>query len=149
MKHIALSQGKYATVDEEDFEVLNQWKWSLLVTKNRMYAVSGNILMHRLLLRAPKGKDVDHKNGDGLDNRRENIRTCTHAQNMMNTKRYKSNKSGFKGVYYLRYSKKNPWAASIQLKGRREFLGLFPSKERASEAYNEAALKGAGEFARI
>ena len=80
-KLIPLTQGKYAIVDDEDFDELSKHKWCLMFTKGRSYAVrrpSENltILMHRFILNPPKQMDTDHKNGDGLDNRRSNLRAC-------------------------------------------------------------------------
>jgi len=94
-KTISLSQGKVARVDEEQFEWLNAWKWCAHKGRNTWYAVrrdySGDkpkmVSMHRLLLGPPPGMETDHRNGDGLDNRRSNLRACTRRQNQMNKRK--------------------------------------------------------------
>lgn len=153
MKRIALSQGKYAKVDDADFGFLSQWNWVYAEnTRGYGYAVGWvdkrNQRMHRFLLSAPNGLDVDHKNGDGLDNRRENIRICTRRQNQMNRKVQSISTSGIKGVFYApKASAKNPWRAVIRINGKKTHLGLFPSKEEAGNAYAQATAKYHGEFA--
>src|SRR6266513_4663456 len=87
MKKIKLTKGKYALVDDVDFEWLNQWKWH--ITTNRyasrtLWPSKKDVYMHRIILNAQKGQEVDHINRDPLDNRRSNISLCTHAQNMAN-----------------------------------------------------------------
>jgi len=94
----------------------------------------------------PKGMDTDHINGNGLDNRRSNLRVCTRAQNALNTGAYSNNKSGFKGVS-LDYKYKVKWRADIQVNGKQIFLGYFDTKELAYQAYVEACTKHHKEFA--
>lgn len=81
----------YALVDDENFEWLNQWKWSHLKSYDYTgYVVkrkNGFILMHRLIMDTPKGMEVDHINGNSLDNRKENLRNCTHQQNQCNQRK--------------------------------------------------------------
>lgn len=148
MKKIPLTQGKFALVDNADFEFLNQWKWycekdyaARQIKKNGKNIV---LYMHRVILSAKKGQFCDHINGARNDNRRENLRLCLHAENMRNSKIQINNKSGFKGVSYNKKAKK--WKAYI---GRAIYLGFFSCKEDAARAYNEAALKRFGEFARL
>lgn len=91
MQTIQLSQGKVSLVGDSDFEWFNQWKWTAMKRGNTWYAVRGGflgpkILMHREIMNAPKDMQVDHINGDGLDNRRENLRVCTNAENGRNRK---------------------------------------------------------------
>ena len=86
MKTLNLTKGMVAMVDDKDFSKLNQWKWSALKSKYTHYAVrgKGKIYMHREVLGAPKGKVVDHLNGNGLDNTRKNIRVVTQSDNLLN-----------------------------------------------------------------
>lgn len=151
MKKIPLTQGKYAIVDDIDFEYLNQWKWTF---HNLEYAYRKdskdnrkNILMHRAILKTPTGKLTDHVNGNGLDNRRGNLRVCTSSQNQKNQRKNKANTSGFKGVSWDKERKK--WAAYINANGRLYHLGRFSIKRVAAEAYDKAAKKLHGEFARL
>ena len=157
MKNIILSQGKFAIVDDEDFEFLNQWKWTYGMGGNgrvgyahrRVYhdGTSDLVLMHRLLSKAPDGMDVDHINGDKLDNRKSNLRVCTQSQNMMNRGLQKNNKSGFKGV--SRHSQSGKWWARIAKDGKKFSLGLHHTPEEAGEAYRKAAESLHGEYARL
>jgi hypothetical protein len=151
MKTIPLTQGKVALVDDADFEFLSQFKWHLKRPSKKarvLYAVahqpnttrnSTKLRMHRLLL--PGAKEVDHINGDGLDNRRQNLRAATKPQNMSNMQKHRDNESGFKGV--SRHQKR--WCARI----RNEFIGVFQSPLEAAKAYDAAALALFGEFARL
>jgi|6_EtaG_2_1085325.scaffolds.fasta_scaffold08028_3 hypothetical protein len=158
MKKIKLSQGKYALVDDEDFEYLNNYKWSALKDNKTYYAVSSLIIdpvtkkkkaikMHRVIMKTPKGMDTDHINGDGLDNRRENLRVCTHAENSRNRGINKNNTSGYKGVYWKKDRKK--WAAQIRNNGKVVGLGGFDRKEQAYAAYCQAAKEFYKDFAKI
>lgn len=143
MAFIKLTRDRVAIVDDELFEDINKYLWCF----NGLYASRGNnIYMHRVIMSAPKGVLVDHINGNGLDNRRENLRLCTHAQNLQNQKRKKNNTSGIKGVSWC--SKSRKWDARIRLNMKQFYLGKFSSKEDAANAYAQAALKYHGEFAR-
>jgi hypothetical protein len=95
---------------------------------------------------ATKGQQIDHKNGDTLDNRRSELRFATNHQNAMNSKLRKNNKSGFKGVSYS--ASENRWIANICLHGKCKYLGGFDTREEAHAAYMRAAIEAAGEFAR-
>jgi len=103
--------------------------------------------MHRLILNVPENMQVDHINGNGLDNRKNNLRVCTSIENMRNMPLRKDTISGFKGVFWD--SQSNKWQAQIYAKKRRFFLGRYLIKTDAALAYNKAALKYHGEFARI
>lgn len=151
MKCIALSQGKYALVDEEDFDFLNQRRWRY---HSGGYAAAyggggrknqRTVLMHRVLLNPPSGQEIDHQNGNRLDNRRSNLRLCTSQQNKANSARRSDNTSGFRGVYAnKRYGK--PWLAKINVGGRQIHLGAFSDKIEAAEAYARASVRYFGEF---
>lgn len=142
---IKLGYGKVVVVDEEDYDLLSKFKWRL---SNKGYA-SATISMHRLLAEAPKGKDVDHVNGDGLDNRKENLRICSRAQNVANTKkptRKGGSSSKFKGVSWDKRVKK--WSARVQPNGK-SHRQYFDTEEEAARAYDEMAKEHFGEFARL
>lgn len=155
MKEIQLTQGKVALVDDDDFEYLNQFKWHIYKqNRNSFYArtiVYENkkriaILMHRLLIKCDN-KIIDHISGDGLDNRKCNLRICERHQNALNRKKNMNNLSGFKGVSWFKSSQK--WRAQIQYKKIVYHLGVFEKRIDAARAYNEAAVKYHGEFANL
>ncbi len=156
MKKIKLTQGQSALVDDEDFKVLNQYNWSAMFQRNTKHycATRGirisrkevkTIYMHRYVLNAPKGLQVDHINHNPLDNRRINLRLATNSQNQMNGRIQKNNTSGFKGVCWNKVKKK--WKAYIRLDNKRINLGHFKSKYDAAEKYNESARELFGKFA--
>lgn len=103
--------------------------------------------LHRVLLGATKGCQVDHVNGNGLDNRRENLRLCTQTLNNGNQRLAKHNTSGIKGVAFHKASKK--FRAYISVGDRHKHLGLFLTEAEARQAYRDAALAYFGEFARF
>lgn len=147
MRRIPLTQGKFALVDDADFDYLSQWKWYVahgyaVRTDNRRHR---QVRMHRELLQAPSGMDVDHANGDRLDNRRRNIRVCTRSQNVANTFVAKQNRSGYKGVSWKTSNQK--WCAQIRVNNRVIHIGLFADIKEAARAYNKAAKASFGEFA--
>ena len=155
MKLIILTQGYSTVVDDEDYEELSKYKW----TYNHNYAVRGIknnstkskrtlISMHRTILQPSNDLDVDHINGNGLDNRRSNLRVCTHLENMGNTKLIANNNtSGYKGVVWDKT--RNKWRAQIKIRYTNKFLGRFIYKTEAALAYNEAATKYFGEYAKL
>lgn len=146
---IPLTQGKFALVDEGDFEYLSQLKW--WIAKGG-YAISWDrvrkktVLMHRLLLDCPKNLYVDHINGDKLDNRRSNIRVATKADNNRNVGRRSNNKSGYKGVYLDR--QRGLFVADIRFRGKTLHLGRYRTILEAARVYNRKSLELFGEFSR-
>lgn len=150
-KEIKLTKGYITIVDDEDFERVSKFKWQVSVTKTNNYARrtvgSGKnkktIRLHNYVLEIQD--TVDHINGDGLDNRKENLRVCRREENAKNRKLNCNNISGYKGVR-LEYGK---WRAQIKVNGKRVHLGMFAEKMDAAKAYDEAALKYHGEFARL
>lgn len=92
---------------------------------------------------------VDHINGNGLDNRRCNLRVCSHGENMRNRTMNRNNRSGYKGVYFDPDKNGRPWRAQIRANGRKHSLGRFDTAEQAYEAYQKAAERLHGEFARV
>lgn len=135
MKQIQLTKGAISIIDDEDFEYLSQFNWQL---SSGGYAKTGTkgYFMHRVLMKAPKNKEVDHINRDKLDNRRSNLRFATRSENNRNTDIRKDNTSGYKGVNY--FKPRNCWVARIQIKGKRFFLGSFDTREKAIMAYARA-----------
>lgn len=145
MKEISLTQGHVVIVDKEDFDWLSQFKWCVNRKGSKLYATRwGNIKMHRLIMSPLDGFQVDHINGNGLDNRRCNLRLCTHAENQHN-RRKNQGKQGFKGIGWVK--SRNLWQARIRVDGDQKHLGYFTDSKSAAQAYNDAAIKYFGEFA--
>jgi hypothetical protein len=155
MKTIALSQGQVALVDDEDYEELAKHKWCAqwARTARTFYGYrktrteSGTwvgVTMHRAILGASAGQQVDHRNHNGLDNRRENLRLCTRAENNRNARKRRDSASRYKGVALLPSGR---WRASMRLDGRMKHLGVFATETEAALAYNRAASAASGEFA--
>jgi len=157
MREIPLTQGKFAKVDDADYESLNQYKWCVTKDGNTHYAVRGiwmpnskqtiPIRMHRVILKAPKNIEVDHRNGNGLDNRRSNLRLCTSGQNTMHQKLNGNNTTGFKGVTLDRRAIRKLYWARIQVNNKRISLGCYSTPEAAARVYDAAALKYHRDFA--
>lgn len=148
MKEIPLSQGKVAWVDDEDYERVIEYKWYANLIGKVWYAVRTKsrktVSLHQFVMGE---KNIDHINGDGLDNRKENLRVCTHQQNRANSNLYANNSSGFKGVsWYKNYEK---WEAYIRIDGKKKRLGYFDSLIRAACVYDDAARQVYGDFARL
>lgn len=151
---IPLTQGQVAIVDDADAPLVAQHHWwasrgaysYYAVTKVRLSRGRWRLLgMHRFLMGDPPGLQVDHVNHDGLDNRRSNLRIATQSQNKANSRRYRQNASGFKGVY--RRAHYDRWSAQIAYGGRLRHLGYFNSPEEAARAYDTKARELFGAFA--
>ncbi len=142
------ANGNYFLIDKADYDFVSQYTWH---QGKRGYPITMSIkrtalTLHRLLLDFPVG-DVDHISGDKLDNRRTNLRICTHQQNMFNQKTRNTNTSGYTGVSFLRCAKK--YEAYIHCDGKKHYLGLHASAEKAAQARDQAALKLFGEYAKL
>lgn len=151
MRKIPLTRGLVAIVDDEDYPRLAQHKWSSSHVRSRTYALrevrdGQRLYMHREIARPGIGRQVDHVNGDGLDNRRANLRLASGSQNRANTVRRSHNTSGFKGVSRQKGDRR--WRAQITVGGHNLYLGDFAGPREAARAYDQAALKFFGEFAR-
>jgi hypothetical protein len=147
MKEIPLTQGKVALVDDEDYEDLNRYKWCLLPAKygHTEYAVRyKNISMHQQIM-GFTGKDYDHRDRDGLNNQRFNIRECTNSQNQMNTGKRPECSSKYKGVHWN--AKRKRWMVSITKDRKNLRLGEFQNEDVAGYVYNQKAKELFGEFA--
>ena len=147
MKTIPLTQGKIALVDDEDYSSLASRKWHYNVSGYACGNMMGKrVFMHRELIKATVDLEVDHINGDTLDNRKSNLRLCTHAENMRNRKMQKNNTSGYKGVYWGK--KINKWRSKIRHNWVVIALGDYETAEEAARVYDAAAIKLFGPFAK-
>lgn len=149
-KEIPLTQGKVAIVDDEDFEWLSRYKWcytkaGYAVRASRINGKRRTVYMHREILQAPAGLEVDHINGDKLDNRRSNLRIVTKQQNMFN-QRPRKGSSRYKGVTW--FSRTQKWRAFIKIDGKFRSLGYFDDEKEAALAYDRAARELFGEYAK-
>jgi hypothetical protein len=151
VKEIPLTQGRVAIVDDADYEMLSRFKWlygdRYAVRRARCGVRWVTVLMHREIMQPLDGMQVDHINGDKLDNRRCNLRIVTSSQNKCNCGVQANNTSGFKGVSLSKPTGK--WVANIKKHGKLHFLGYFPTAIEAARAYNRAAQEMHGEFARL
>ena len=136
-----------------DLEKIKEHKWYKTTSaKGKIYFAycksdKERIKLHRFIMDCPAGKCVDHINGNTLDNRRENLRICTQAENNFNLPKPKTNTSGYKGVYWNKAVRK--WQALIQVNKKKIRLGSFETPEQAHKAYCEAAKKYHGDYRRV
>lgn len=159
MKKIKLTQGKFALVDACDYEYLNQWKWYTEKHRSTFYAVRNSkkdeskeqrlVRMHQVILQRMgiKFQQTDHVDGNGLNNCRSNLRAATCQENNFNRNTSKNNTSGCKGVSWHKRDQK--WQVRIMINSKRIHLGYFDDIKDAARAYNQAAKKHFGKFARL
>ena len=153
MIEIPLTKDKVALIDNEDFDLVNQYTWYAILiplkSRNIFYAhttINGKTTyMHRILLDAKKGQEVDHINHDGLDNRRRNLRLGSHRKNQVNRK--KEHSSIYPGV--TRVQRIKPWRAATQFKGKHTTFGHFKSEIEAFEAYQKGVFELTGEWIEV
>lgn len=158
---IALTRGYEAIVDAADKDLVASMKWRVAISGNGIpYACRSTprgerqrnggrerVFMHRPILAAPDDMEVDHINGDSLDNRRANLRLATRRENGANLRTPRSNTSGFKGVSW--HGATNSWRAYIRIDYRQVHLGHFANALSAAIAYDAAAIEAFGPFARL
>jgi len=162
MIEIPLTRGKVALVDDEDAERILAHKWTAFTDSRRKrelwYAVRcvrsknsksrKSVGMHREILNAPDHLQVDHKNGNGLDNRKSNLRLATRAQNLRSSHR-PIGKSGYRGVYRHTNKKSRQYQAKIEFEGKRRSLVCYDCPKQAAMAYDAAAKELHGAFAAL
>lgn len=158
MKRIKLTKGYYTKVDNEDFELLNQYKWCVLKTNNLRYAQrmitksnskQTSLKMHRVILNLTNPKiHTDHRDHDGLNNQRSNLRICTHAENNRNRNSAMKASSKYLGVTIIR-TRKISYQAQIGSAKKCIYLGNFKSEIRAAIEYDKAAMVLHREFANL
>jgi hypothetical protein len=149
MREIQLTKGMVALVDDEDFAHLSQFKWQAHRKGGKTYYAKTDIGrrsvgMHQMVMDAGD-LEVDHRDGNGLDNRRSNLRLATHSQNQCNRGLQRNSTSGFTGVSWRKDI--GSWQAYVNFEGKRKNLGCFTDPIDAARAYNDAALDLHGEFA--
>lgn len=152
MKKIRLSKGRFALVDDEDFNILSDFFWHVTPDgyAGRMSSKKDGerrlIRMHAEIMGSKKGHVIDHIDGDKLDNRRSNLRFATKAQNSWNTGLRRKNMTGFKGVSFNSKKITNQFSARIRCNGINEFIGNFSTAEEAFEAYCKRGKEIHGDF---
>lgn len=160
LAYVTLTKGYEAVIDASDAAAIGLHNWRAQVnlrkdgTIKSVYAARGGkatdrvatVMMHRFIAGTPAGFETDHKDDDGLNNTKANLRIATVSQNQYNRRLGGNNTSGAKGVY--RKAQSGKWAAQIVVAGKRQCLGCFQSVEAAASAYAEASIKHHGEFGR-
>jgi len=155
MKKIPLTQGKYTIVDDEDYESLSQHKWYAKKQSGTYYAVRNvtvstkkqkTIRMHRVIMDAPSGMEVDHINHDGLDNRKSiNLRLCDKHGNQRNQRIRKGTTSKYKGVHWQKEGRL--WVAQAKRDGKQYYLGCSKNEIVAAKKYDTFVKDHYGEYA--
>lgn len=155
--YVPLTKGYTAIIDAEDVPLVADYNWFAQVERRadgniaRVYAVRHAmrraVLLHRFLAQTPDGLETDHIDGNGLNNRRSNLRQATQAQNRQNARTRVDNAAGIKGVCWHGHSRK--WLAQIRVDGKQRHLGIFKCRTAAAFAYAKASRKLHGEFGRV
>ena len=156
-REVPLTHGRFALVSDEDFVFLMKWVWGVdthgyasRIDYSKGVKMSKRISMHRLITNAPKGMDVDHINGIRLDNRRENLRLCTRAENCRSRPQSKvRGQTGFIGVVLSSDKRRKRYQAKIKMNGRTVYLGRYFTAEEAARVRDEKAKELHGEFATL
>jgi hypothetical protein len=150
-EYIELTQGYQTKVDLEDVSKLSGFSWFAQKTTNQIYAkftfCNRAIPMQNVILGIPVGSIVDHIDGDGLNNTKENLRPATYQQNAWNRGLGKNNTSGYKGVVWE--ADRQKWKARIKVNNKYQHLGRYKKKSDAAKAYAEASERLHGEFGRV
>ena len=155
LAYVPLTRGHEAVIDASDAELVADRNWWVETSGANIYAKrkfrrDGGMIcvwMHRVLLGAQGNVYVDHIDGDGLNNRRNNLRLATNAQNQFNQRMRSDNKSGYRGVSFRKSD--GTWTAQIKANGRRHYLGIYKTPEEAHAAYCKASAELHGEFGRV
>lgn len=147
---LRLPRGYETIIDTEDYSLVSKYKWYPHIHHGMVYAVSSNSLrMHRLIMNAPPDKQVDHINRNGLDNRKQNLRLCSNAENIRNSKKQNGKcSSKFKGVSKARKGKYIYWVGKVQSSGKVLWRRYFKNEIEAAKGYDFKARELFGEFAR-
>lgn len=150
MKYITLNRGKRMQVDNEDYPLLSRYKWHVYKNRYRFYArteVSGGhcALAHRLIMNPKKRELIDHKDMDGLNNQKCNLRKCTMAQNNQNSSFRRHNKSGYRGVMW--HKRTGAYYCRVRAQKKEHWIGIFDDPIKAAHAYDKKAKEVHGEFA--
>lgn len=153
MKEIQLTKGQIAIVDDEDYILLSKWKWHAKPYSNGdgYYAArtsrGATIRMHRQIMDAKTGEEVDHRDGHGLNNQRGNLRICTRAENVYNRKASSRNSSGYIGVFW--HTQSGKWRARVRMEGKQEKCRTFLDPYHAALFYDFWATQYFGDFAKL
>ena len=161
MLKILLSQRKFALIDDEDFNLVNQYRWFADKQRNTYYAIANirklsgirtTVKMHRLIMSAKLGEEIDHEDRNGLNNQKYNLRFCSNMENQHNQRKPKSyndhkTSSKFKGVSWNKSN--NKWKTRIMKNNKSIYIACFISEIEAAKAYNEVAVKYFGKFANL
>ena len=154
--YVPLTKGYEAVIDSNCVHLVEGFNWFANISGNAVYALRNRsigggkqtkVMMHRVIAATPNGFETDHIDKNTLNNRKSNLRTATHSQNNHNRGPYKTNSSGHKGVQL--HKRTGQWRAVIRCEGSRFHLGLFNTPEEAAKAYEDAAKRLHGEFARV
>lgn len=191
MKIKLRNKDKYFFIDDEDYNLIKDFKWYLFFSRSKEYVMTiarrkdgklvplvslseiakkrreltnenrfnssclynnsrTSVILHRLIMNFPKNREIDHINGNGLDNRKSNLRICTRFENGKNRKKSSLNTSGFYGVHLSKDGKrKKRWTSMIRVGGKKKYIGRFFTKTEAAIAYDEQAKKYHGAFATL
>ncbi len=155
-RRIYLGEGHWTLLDVKDYYRLRIFKWIVYGNGTNLYAIrlrftapnkTSTVYMHREIMNPPADLVVDHRNCDGLDNRKENLRFATHAQNTRNRRKKKNGSSQFLGVYFNK--EKSAWDSQLMHNGKKIWVGRYKNEIEAAKAYDKAALEYHKEFARL